>query len=295
MKSLWLLLNKRSVAPYIFLLPLFIYILVVWFYPVVMNLYMSFFDWDFIRESQFVGLDNYEKMFADPNFFKGLRNSVVYTLFLPLTLIPAFLVAVVLQEVNFARGFFRSAYYLTSIISLYGLALIFRFLFADQVGLVNNTLVGLGFERVSWLSDSTSLIVIIGVLTVFKGVGWNMLVYVGGLQALDTTLYESARIDGANWWQVVTRITVPLMRPVITFTAIMAFVYLFQLFSPIILIASRGRFTNVPTGVRTPVVEAYIQSFGLNNPGYGSAIMLVMSVLALCAAAFILWRSARAD
>ncbi len=288
-------MKRRSLAPWLMLSPMLIHMAVVWVYPLAMNVWISLHDWQFLGESEFVGAANYRQLAGADEFWDGIVNSLIYTAFLPLTLGPALLVAFLVHDIRAGRGFFRSAYYATSVISLFGLALVFRFLFSDQVGLVNGYLVDLGLEPIAWLTDSTFLKVVIGSLTVYKGIGWNMLVYLGALQSVDKTLMEAARVDGAGWWRTRISIVLPQIRPAIVFTTILAFSALFQLFAPIVLVGGRNSFTDVPRGIRTPTVEAYIQAFALRNPGYGSAIMVVMTVIVVSISAFAVRRSEEAE
>lgn len=280
------LLYSPKVTPYVLIAPAMLYFGVVWIYPLVMNLYISLFNWHFAKPSTFVGLDNYTDLLGDGDFFKDLQNALVYTLFLPLNLIPAFFVALAVNNIKRGKAFFRVAFYATSIISLYALALTFRFLFAEEVGLINNTLAGWGFQKIPWFSSPIWTIVVISLLVAYRGVGYNMLIYLAGLQSLDNTLYESARIDGAGRLALMWHLTIPLMRPVITYTVIMGVIYLLQLFSPIIIIASRGSFTQI-ADVRTPTVEAYLYTFALDQAGYGTAMMVAMSVIVLALSALI--------
>lgn len=283
--------RRKGLAPWLMLAPMLVHMAVVWVYPLAMNVWISFHDWQFLGESEFVGGQNYEQLIGSDEFWGGIRNSLFYTAFLPLTLIPALIIAFLVNDIRIGRGFFRSSYYATSVISLFGLALVFRFLFSDQVGLVNGYLVEAGFDRVAWLTDPTFLRIVIGALTVYKGIGWNMLVYLGALQSVDKSLIEAAKIDGAGWWRTRYSIVLPQIRPAIVFTSVLAFSALFQLFAPIVLVGGRNSFTDVPRGIRTPTVEAYIQAFALRNPGYGAAIMVVMTVLVVSISAIGVSRS----
>ncbi|MCZ7547220.1 MAG: sugar ABC transporter permease [Anaerolineae bacterium] len=275
-------LHHRWYVPYAFLLPgLLLYVL--WMlYPLVYELYISFFEWNIMpgQESTFVGLANYEQALTDPNFWLALRNTAQYTV---VTVIGQMLlglgVAVLVHRVTFGKRIFRAIYYLPVVTSWVVVSFLFQYLFSSgRSGLINHILVsvlGLLPEPVAWLGESSTAWIAIYALGIWKGVGWAMVVFLAALQGIPPELYEVAAIDGAGEWGQFRHITLPLIRATTLFVMVALIIGGFQVFISVYLITGGGPLH------RTEVVLSYMydRSFGRLLFGYGAALSYILAAI----------------
>jgi len=272
----------------LFVLPFLLGVLLFKLFPFVMSFALSFTQYDLMEPPVFVGLDNYKEMLADdPLFRKSLGVTLLFTfLAVPLRVGFALLIAHVLNFKLRGINFFRSAFYLPSILGgSIAVAVLWRFIFARN-GLVNIVLMKLGFEPVLWLADEHYSIWTIVLLFTWQ-FGSSMVIFLAALQNVPATLYEAAECDGASKWQQFFRITVPLITPVIFFNVIMQMVHAFQEFNGPYMITEGGPLHS------TYVLALYIydQSFRFFNLGYGAALSWVLFALVAGLSALSFWSS----
>ena len=278
--------NKR--LGFLFVLPFVLGVLLFKLFPFVMSFCLSFTQYDLMDPPVFIGLQNYQELFGDdPLFVKSLGVTLWFAvLAVPLRVGFALFVAHVLNTKLRGINFFRSAFYLPSILGgSIATAVLWRFLFA-KYGLVNLVLVKLGFEPVTWLADEHYSMWTIVLLFTWQ-FGSAMVIFLAALQNVPTSLYEAAECDGASRWQQFWRITVPLITPVIFFNLIMQMVHAFQEFNGPYLITEGGPLNS------TYVLALYIydQSFRFFNLGYGAALSWVLFALVGALAALSFWSS----
>ena len=289
-------LNKE-VAPYVFIAPFFILFFIFHLFPIAFSLVLSFSSWDGIGQMNFVGLDNFAYVLTDAWFWDSVRNTVVIFI---MTTIPQHVIglagAFVLNSdaVRF-RDFFRSSYFLPYITSAAAIAVIFEALLAHRSGLLNYILqfletippIGVLFEAlkidlpINWLSKARTIWASVAGLVTWRFTGFNLLVYYAGIQNIPKQLYEAAKIDGASKMQIFTKITFPLLKPVVFFAMTMSVIGNLQLFQePFILLGANGG-----TGRygMTTAMYLYRTGFHWRQFGEGSAIAYI-----LCAAIIIL-------
>jgi multiple sugar transport system permease protein len=246
-------------------------------------------DW---FSAEWVGLDNYRKLFNDEIFLKAARNTAVFVVFgVPLTLALGLLAAVGLnQALGRAQGLFRVGYYLPVVTSIVAIAVIWRYLLHPDYGLVNAILGNFGIEPVNWLGQSSTALGSIVALGVWRNFGFDMVIFLAALQSIDPTLYEAARVDGANAWQMFRRITLPLLRPAILFLAIVTTSGYLQLFEEPFVMTGGGPLNS------TLSVSMYVyqQGFSFLNLGYASAVAyaLFIAIVVLAVIQFRILRSA---
>jgi oligogalacturonide transport system permease protein len=272
----------------LFVLPFLLGVLLFKLFPFVMSFALSFTQYDLMEPPVFVGLDNYKEMLADdPLFRKSLGVTLLFTfLAVPLRVGFALFIAHVLNFKLRGINFFRSAFYLPSILGgSIAVAVLWRFIFARN-GLVNIALMKLGFEPVLWLADEHYSIWTIVLLFTWQ-FGSSMVIFLAALQNVPATLYEAAECDGASKWQQFFRITVPLITPVIFFNVIMQMVHAFQEFNGPYMITEGGPLHS------TYVLALYIydQSFRFFNLGYGAALSWVLFALVASLSALSFWSS----
>jgi len=270
--------NELEVMP--FLLPGFILLLIFIFYPIVRNFYMSLADYNIFLDkmNEFVGLDNYIKAFKDVVLWDSFVNTVLYAI---VTILPqmafGLILAIIINTKIRGSFLFRILYYIPVITSWLIVSLIFRYLFeSGDAGLVNYLLLKSGFvpNSISWFSNRWTANAVIWILAVWKGVGWNMIVFLAGLQGIDKTYYEAADIDGANIIQKVRYITIPLLKPVTFFIMTNLLVGSFNVFTQVYVMTN-----GAPMG-RTQVLLSYMYKVAFTdfNIGYSSALSILVGV-----------------
>jgi oligogalacturonide transport system permease protein len=273
---------------FLFVLPFVLGVLLFKLFPFVTSFALSFTQYDIIDPPQWVGLANYRELFGDDPLF---RKSLGVTLWFAVLAVPlrvgfALFVAHVLNFKLRGINFFRSAFYLPSILGgSIAVAVLWRFVFS-KYGLVNLVLVKLGLEPVAWLADEHYSMWTIVLLFTWQ-FGSAMVIFLAALQNVPTSLYEAAECDGASRWQQFWRITVPLITPVIFFNLIMQMVHAFQEFNSPYMITEGGPLNS------TYVLALYIydQSFRFFNLGYGSALSWVLLALVAALSGISFWSS----
>lgn len=267
-------MNKNSTAGVVFCLPFIVGFLMFMIVPMGISLYYSFCDYNILTPAKFAGLKNYIKMFTDDEvFFKTIGVTFYFALVsVPLRLVFALLVAMILQKTTRATGFYRAAYYLPSIIGgSVAVAILWRRMFATD-GVINNLLGAIGIQtRFAWLGDTRTAIWMLILLAVWQ-FGSSMLIFLSSLKQIPTTLYEAARVDGANKFSQFFKITLPLLTPTIFFNLVMQMINGFLAFTQCFII-TQGRPMN---STLFYTVYMYQQSFEFYNTGYGAALAWVM-------------------
>ncbi|RYH03506.1 sugar ABC transporter permease [Salipiger sp. IMCC34102] len=257
-------------------------------FPFVTSFYLSFTDYDLLSTPEWVGLENYEKLFTrDRTFSKSLSVTLTYVaLTVPLKLAFALFIAVVLNYRLRGIGLFRTAYYVPSILGgSVAIAVLWRYIFAQE-GLVNMIITGLGGEPVNWFGDPGNALFTITLLRCWQ-FGSAMVIFLAALQSVDKTLYEAASIDGAGPWQIFRNITLPLITPVIFFNLIMQTVQAFQEFNGPYIITQGGPLKS------TYLLPLYIydEAFKSFDMGYASAIAWVLFVIIMALTLVAFWSS----
>ena len=284
MKNKGSFVQRQNRSSWILLAPAIVLILTFSIYPALKAL-MTSFQTGAGLNMEWTGLGNYIRVFKDTIFIQSLINCVVYLIIqVPIMLVLALILASALNDRKLkCRGLFRTAIFLPCATSLVSYAIIFRSLFATD-GFINTILVKIGVldEAFNFLSNATAAKAIIILALVWRWTGYNMVFYLAGLQNIDYSVYEAAKIDGATPFQTFTRITVPLLKPTILMTAIMSTNGTLQLFDESVNLTAGG------PGTATMTMSHYIynQAFlGVPNFGYTSAmafvILIMVAILAL--------------
>jgi oligogalacturonide transport system permease protein len=275
-------LGMAYVSPYVIGLMIFTT------FPFLASLYLSFTDYDLLSRPEWVGLDNYERLFTrDRTFSKSLTVTLLYVfLTVPLKLVFALGIAVVLNYKLKAIGLFRTAYYVPSILGgSVAIAVLWRYMFAE-VGLVNMALTGIGLDPVNWFGDPTNALFTLTLLRCWQ-FGSAMVIFLAALQSVDKSLYEAAAIDGANKWHEFRHITVPLITPVIFFNLIMQTVQAFQEFNGPYIITDGGPLK----GTYLLPLYIYDKAFKSFDMGYASAVAWILFVIIMALTLLAFWSS----
>jgi putative chitobiose transport system permease protein len=273
--------KKFSATPYLFLTPALLVIAVFVLYPILAVIYYSFTDYDIVTPPQWVGLANYQHLVQDPTFWLALSHSLIYLIVTPILIILSVLLAIVVNRNLPAIHVFRALYYLPAVSGSIAVGITWRWLFDTQGGLLNGVLVWLGIlkEPVQWLSEPSLTLPIAMMLTIWMGVGYYMVVFLAGLQNIPEDLYDAALIDGCNNWQKHRYVSLPGLRPQITFVTVISSLAALKVFDEIYVLTLRSGGV-LDSGV-TMVFFLWREAFRLTHAGYASAIALVLLVITL--------------
>ncbi len=274
--------GKKTLVAYSFILPSLIGFLIFTFMPIICSLFLSFCEWDSGNPIKFVGIKNFSYMFLkDKSFWISLKNTVYYTaLTVPLTMIIALFLAILMNKPLKGRVFFRSVLFFPYVASLVAIAVVWMALFNPEIGPVNSVLRMLGVANPPrWAASTTwAMPTIIG-LTVWKEMGYYMIVYLAALQGISKDLYAAASLDGANKWQQFLHVTWPGITPTTFYILMMLMVTTFKSYD-IMYITTQGG-----PGESTKVLAYHIfnQAFVNSKFGYASAVSMILLVIILSA------------
>lgn len=244
--------------------------------PIIAVFFISLTDWSMFGSPNFIGLANYQNLLNDHLFWKSIKVTLIYLLNLPINLVLGLFLAILLNQQIRARGFFRTIYYIPSVTAGVAVAILWSFLFNYRFGFINAILREFGIPGPAWLISEIWVLPAFIAMSIWS-VGGPMLIYLGGLQAIPTSLYEAAIIDGANFWYKFRYITLPLTTPVILFNAIIGIVYSFQVFTPAYVMTQGG-----PNyGSMFYVLLIYFNTFEWYRLGYASALAAVLFFIIL--------------
>ncbi|HEX7022474.1 MAG TPA: sugar ABC transporter permease [Trueperaceae bacterium] len=269
--------RRRTLTAYLFLGPVLAFLAVFFFFPLLQVVYYSLTDFD-LYTAHWVGGSNYRNLLADPLFWTSLKKSFLYLLCTPILIVLSLALAIVVNRPLQGIAFFRAMYFLPAVISAVAIGIIFELVFADS-GLLNGLLrqLGLTSRAVPFLQDPRLVLPSIMSVTIWRGVGYYMIMFLAGLQAIPKERYEAAAIDGAGWLQQHWHITVPGVRPIIVLVAVLSSIAALQAFDEIfILTGGTGGILN--SGLTT-MFYLYRQAFVYNNVGYASAMAVVFSLI----------------
>jgi multiple sugar transport system permease protein len=263
---------------WLFLSPALILLSVFLLYPIAYLIYLSFTAGNFTREgAHWIGFRNYLRLWLDPDFWQVLGNTAYFTVatVIPSVLIPLGL-AVLLNRSMTLRGALRTAYFIPSITSLVAVGLGFRWLFQNE-GPVNGFLNGLGIESVQWLGTTTWAMPVLILLSVWKQLGFNMVVFLAGLQAIPENRYEAAELDGANGWQQFWNITLPGLRSTLVFVGVTTAIFTLRSFEQPYVMTGGGPLNST----NLLVFYIYNQAFAQFDMGYAAAAAIVLLAVAI--------------
>ncbi|MCE1157127.1 MAG: sugar ABC transporter permease [Spirochaetia bacterium] len=275
---------NQSTAPLLFLLPNMIIFSVFIIIPAFQGLRMATYEWGILSTPRYIGAANLLEMLKDAIFWKTFTNTLVYSLFsVPLLVVAALLLAYFLQD-NSMKGvrFFRSLFYIPSLLSMITVGIAWRFLLGDDMGIVNYLIRSMGGQGVHWLTESGTAMMSIILITVWAGAGYFMVIMIAGLQAIPQELYEAARIDGASRGETFWKITLPMLRGTILVTLVLATISSFKAYELIIVTTGGG------PGYATKFIvqQVYQAAFMEDRMGYAAMMSIVLMILIAAITAF---------
>lgn len=270
-------LNSKKVVPYVFVSPFLISFLILTLYPTIQAFIMSF-QRILPGEVSFIGLSNYERIF-NSTFYQALTNTTIYMILTVIILvtIPIILAVLLDSKVVKFKTIFRSALFIPTLTSTVVAGIIFRLVFAESDSAVANQIIGwIGLGPIDWQFNGWSGMMILVFMASWRWMGVNILYFLAGIQNIPTELYESAEIDGANVYQKFVNVTLPFLKPIITFVSIISIIAGFRMFEESYMLWEANSPGNIGL---TLIVYLYQQGIQQNDMGYGAAIGVVVLII----------------
>ena len=268
---------RRNLNGWLFASP-WILVFILWTAgPMLASLWMAFTNWDLITTPTFVGVQNFTTMFADNLVWKSLQVTTIYALVsVPLQIVFGLALALLLNTNIRLLSFYRTAFYLPSVLSGVAVALLWRWLFSTEFGLFNAMLANIGIRGPSWLGDPQWALPSLILMSLW-GVGAGTIIYLAGLQGIPTDLYEAAQVDGASSWTRLWNITLPMMTPVLFFQLVTGFIAALQVFTQAFIMTSGG-----PNNATLfYLLYIYRNAFEYFRMGYASALAWILFIYIL--------------
>ena len=268
----------KKYAPYLFLLPAVVVLVLFFFIPFFQTIGLSFFGYDSsLYNPDFVGLDNYKKLITSPVFYKVMANTFIYLIFaVPfLTVFPLFLAILINQKIRCVT-LYKILIYLPVIVSIVVAAIAFKWLYA-QTGILNYFIEQLGYNPIGWLTDPKYSLYSVAIVTIWKGVGYYMMIYLASLMSVPQDLYEACDIDGANFFRKHLTVTVPHLMPTIALVSTISTISAMKVFAEIYVMTKGGPLNSS----KTIVYYIYERAFENLDLGYASALSVVLLVVVL--------------
>ena len=255
------------------IIPVFIII------PIIYSLYMILHDWNIMYNiKDFIGFGNYKEVFQDERFFNALKNTLIYTVsYVPILVILSLALAAFINEKFIASGFYKTVLFIPAITSMAIIAIIFRFLLDGEIGYVSLALRKLGFSVPDFLRDPETAMWSVVLTSVWRWVGFYMVIFLSGFNSIPDSLYEAAEIDGAGKLRQFFSISLPLLMPTISFTLITNLINSFQVFDPVYVMTKGGPMFS------TEVLVYYVYYMGFNvfDMGYASSMAFILFLIIL--------------
>ena len=269
----WSLARRQAITAYLFIAPAMMIFFVFTLLPVVSALLLSFTNYDVFTRLDWIGGLNYQDIADDELFWRALLNTAQYVvLSIPFSMGLGLGLALLLNQKISGLGVYRTIYFIPVVTSMVAVAMIWIQLFDPLYGVISNAVDTLGIRGIDWLGDPNLAMPSVIAVSVWKAVGWNMLIYLAGLQGIPHHLKEAAAIDGANRWQTLTRVTVPLLHPTTFFIFVTSLIGAFQVFDVVYVMTGGG-----PANATTTLVQhIYNSAFKALDMGYAAAVSFVL-------------------
>lgn len=264
-----------KVVPYLYILPNMILFFTFMIIPIIMSFYYSTVKWNGMGKPKFIDIQNYLYIFHDKVFLKSIFNTIYYTAAtVPILMVLALFFAVLLNSKIPLRGIIRSSIYAPAVVSTVAVGTVFTWIFQDQLGLINYIITSLGGTAIKWANDPRFAMIMLIMATVWQRTGYNMVIYLAGLQSIPIEMMEAATIDGANTWQKFRFVTLPLLKNTHMFVMITCMINAFRSFDLVYTMTQGGPLNST----KTIVMYVYEQAFAKNYYGRAAAAGIVLFV-----------------
>jgi ABC-type sugar transport system permease subunit len=278
MKTIQAWIDREQVSAWLYLSPALILFSLFVFYPTVRLMCDSFYQWDGMGPREFIGTENYKQLIADEEFWQTVKNTFVYIAgSIPTGMAIALVMALLIQKNLIGRGVFRTLFFTPVVTSLVAAGVVFVWLLNYDFGVLNLMLSKFGLKKLPWLVDEKYAMLSVILMTIWKDAGYNMILFLAGLNNISESYYEAARIDGANGWQMFWKITWPLLMPTTFFILVIRTIFSFRTFEQIYVMTKGG-----PVGSTTVFVYyIYEKAFKYFEMGYASAAAVILLLIVL--------------
>ena len=270
--------RRRAVFGWLFMTPTLLIFSVFIIFPILLSVPLAFFNLSLQLEPTFVGLSHFRRLFSDAGFWNAMKHSFIYLAVVPPLQVLSIILAVLLNRKLPGTGIFRTLYYIPVVTSLVAVAITWKWLYQDR-GLLNGILSAVGLvhplEPIGFLSDPNIALWSVMAVTLWKGLGYYMVIYLAGLQSVPSELGEAAEIDGANKLQKLFTITIPLLRPYVLFCSLLSTIAALKVFDEVWVMTNGGPIS------ATEVASTYLYETGFRqfDFGYASAVGLALGVV----------------
>lgn len=227
---------KSSLKAYLYLLPALVILVIFNIYPIYKSFAMSFYtDYNFFQNIvNAYGFDNFVKIFNDPNFYLAVRNTFIFVIgVVPVSIVLSLAIAFLLNQIKWLSSFFRTVYFLPFVTSTVAISLVWSWIYHTRFGLMNYFLSFLGIDPIAWLTDPKYAMLAVVIMAIWKSLGFNIILFLVGLNNIDKTYYQVAEVDGAREWQRFTNITIPLLSPTTFLITVVGTINSFKVFDEV--------------------------------------------------------------
>jgi putative chitobiose transport system permease protein len=279
------MISQKKLIPYLFLFPAFFLLGLTVFFPAIQAFYLSFFNYDLLQPPTWIGLQNFQQLWNDITFWKTLQNTLFYILIVvPILVIFPLILAILVNQKLRGIYWFRAIYYIPVIISMVVAGIAWKWLYSET-GLLNQSLqYFLSFilpesaiPRIPWLTSPNLALFSVMLVTIWKGLGYYMVIYLAGLQSIPQELYEAASLDGSQGWQQHWDITLPLMKPYLILVAVISAISATKVFEEVYILTQGGPINSS----KTLVYYIYEKAFQNLEIGYACTIGLILFLIVL--------------
>ncbi|MBK6902924.1 MAG: sugar ABC transporter permease [Saprospirales bacterium] len=269
-------LFRKRILPYLVVSPYLLHLFLFVLFPVVFSIILTFHKWNIISPMEYVGLDNFFRLFQDRLFWKAILNTLLFlVVHIPLQIAVALVLAYFLTQKIFIRGFFRASFFLPVVISGVVVTILWQQLYGLESGLINRILISLGLGRVEWLTNWRVAMTSIAIMATWKNVGLYVILFLVGLQTVPTSYYEAADVEGATAWQKFRYITLPAINPTIFMVVILSTIGGFSLFIEPYIMTGGGPLNSTLSAM----LYIYKQAFEYYHMGYSATLGLFFALL----------------
>jgi multiple sugar transport system permease protein len=274
--------QKRVAWAWAFLAVPILFYVVIRFWPTLDAFWLSLHAWNLLGERRFIGLDNFVRLMDDPVFWQVFRNTFLYLLIgTPISIVLSFVVAYQLDRVRLLHGFIRALYFLPFLTTAAAMAWVWRWFYQPvPIGVINNLIADLGLPQIAFLQSTTNALPAILATAIWHGLGFQVVIFLAGLRAIPQTYYEAARVDGVGNWTILTRITLPLLKPTVVFLVVFSSIAFLRIFDQVFNMT-----TNDPGGplnsTKPLVLLIYETAFRSYELGYAAAQTVVLFLVLL--------------
>src|SRR6266545_6649048 len=269
--------RRQLIIAFLFVLPALINFAVFRYIPIIASFRASLYQYSLLGGyGDFVGLAHYSRMLTDPVFWRAMQASALFVLYkVPLQIALSLGLAILLSRQTVGTAIVRSAILTPMVTSIIIVSIIWAMMYQSQNGLFQSALVSMGFKKMAFLSDARYALPAISVMMIWKDIGFSFIIFVAGLKGIPEMYYEAAIVDGANRWQLLWHITLPLLKPVLMFVIVTQTIFSFQVFVPVYQMTLGGPLDST----KVLVYYIYQQGFNFQDMGYASAISIVTLLL----------------